>query len=207
MVDLVVGLGEIGLPIRKLLEERGFMVEGCDPPKMIYATLNTYDMIHICFPYNGSFVGNVEYWKNHSDKIVVHSTVKPKTCKQLEVIYSPVRGVHTRMLEDLKYYTKYYSGEIDKEFEKRFVKCKNVPSSTKLEQTKLIVDTTYYGWLIAFRKYVDNKYDVDWSFAEEIHEKLGNRPTMYNDNKPIGGHCVIPNLAILGDELFRDVIK
>ena len=76
-----------------------------------------------------------------------------------------------------------------------------------LELSKIIVDTSYYGWLINYaqitymiaRKYNVN-YDEMWSFSDEIHKFLGNRPKMYPGF--IGGHCVIPNLELIrNDEL------
>lgn len=205
MTDLVVGLGEIGRPIYQLLESRGFDVDGWDIQNP--STLkDNYDMIHICIPYSEDFHNIVSVYKPLGP-VVVHSTVAPGTCKKLDCIYSPVRGVHARMLEDLKHYAKYYSGNYNAAMMVRFQKTVNVPDSTKLETTKIICDTTYYGFLIAFRKYIDRNYEVDWSFTEEIHEKLGNRPLMYNDNKPIGGHCVVPNLDLIDDEFLREFIK
>lgn len=205
MSDLVVGLGEIGDPILTLLKQRGFQANGWDLTNR-RKLRKKYDFVHICFPYSKKFLINCEKWAEYGP-LIVHSTVVPGTCKLLNCVYSPVRGVHARMLSDLEHYTKYYSGPINPKIEERFRKTRNVQDSTELETTKIIVDTTYYGWLIAFRKYVDSKYKVDWSYAEEINEALGNRPIMYNDNKPIGGHCVVQNLDLIDDELFREVIK
>jgi len=204
-MDLVVGLGEIGKPIKKLLEMRGFKVQGTDI-KQLRPLEDNYDFIHVCFPYSQDFENEVKTWKLFG-QVIVHSTVKPGTCDRLGVIYSPIRGIHARMFDDLEGYTKYYSGNFNKEFEKRFVKCHHVPSAKALETTKIIVDTTYYGWLIAFRKYVDKNYEVYWSFAMEIHDNLKNRPIMYNDNNPIGGHCVVENLELIDDKLFSELIK
>jgi len=75
-------------------------------------------------------------------------------------------------------------------------------SSTKTaELAKILVDTTYYGWLINYAqitKMICDKEKIDfdemWKFADEIHENLGNRPKMYPGI--IGGHCVIPNLNL-----------
>ena len=43
-----------------------------------------------------------------------------------------------------------------------------------------------------------------WSFADEIHENLGNRPKMYPGI--IGGHCVIPNLELIDNDKI-DIIR
>ena len=76
-------------------------------------------------------------------------------------------------------------------------------STTKTaELAKILVDTTYYGWLINYAqitKMICEKEEIDfdemWKFADEIHENLGNRPKMYPGI--IGGHCVIPNLNLI----------
>ena len=56
--------------------------------------------------------------------------------------------------------------------------------------------------MIALKHKVD--YDEMWSFADEIHKFLGNRPKMFPGF--IGGHCVIPNLELIKDDTL-DLIK
>ena len=56
--------------------------------------------------------------------------------------------------------------------------------------------------MIALEHRVD--YDEMWSFADEIHKFLGNRPKMFPGF--IGGHCVIPNLDLVHNQTF-DLIK
>ncbi len=208
MPDLVAGLGEIGMPMLQLLKHRNFMVEGVDSvltPEFKFQ--DHYDMIHICFGYSDKFNDIVRNFRTMSDKIIIHSTVKPNTSKELGVIYSPIRGTHNDMFENLQWFSKYYSSSsFDLEFEKRFPNCVRVKDSTKLERTK-IMDTTYYGMLIAFRKWVDENYPVYWAFSHELHQRYGNRPVMYNDGKSISGHCIVPNLDLLGDNLISDFIR
>jgi hypothetical protein len=40
-----------------------------------------------------------------------------------------------------------------------------------------------------------------WKFSDEIHEILGNRPKMFPGF--IGGHCVIPNLALIQNQTLN----
>ena len=47
-------------------------------------------------------------------------------------------------------------------------------------------------------------YDEMWTFSDEIHKILGNRPKMYPGY--IGGHCVIPNLELIHSDTL-DLIK
>ena len=155
--------------------------------------------------------------------IVIHSTVSPHTTEKLQsifkipVIYSATRGVHRRMLSDLKKYTKFYA--IDKNapnkkwasqifsltLKKCGIKTKKMSDPLTLELAKILVDTSYYGWLINYAQLSDiiaKRHNVDydemWSFADEIHKFLGNRPKMYPGF--IGGHCVIPNLSLIDEK-------
>ena len=41
-----------------------------------------------------------------------------------------------------------------------------------------------------------------WTFSDEIHKILGNRPKMYPGH--IGGHCVIPNLELINNQTFSN---
>jgi len=81
-----------------------------------------------------------------------------------------------------------------------------------LELAKIVVDTTYYGWLINYAQLsniVARKHNVDydemWQFSDEIHKFLGNRPKMFPGF--IGGHCVIPNLSLINEESFWQIDK
>lgn len=135
----------------------------------------------------------------------------------IPVIYSATRGVHKWMLYDLRRYTKFFaicatapnsiwaSKQYSSLMRECNVKTKQMSSPLTLELAKIIVDTTYYGWLITYGQLsnmiaVQNKinYDEMWSFADEIHKFLGNRPKMFPGF--IGGHCVIPNLDLINND-------
>ena len=141
----------------------------------------------------------------------------------IPIIYSPTRGVHKRMTLDLKRYTKFFALEnktknsalISKNYVNLMKKCgiktKRLSNPITLELSKIICDTSYYGWLINYAqmsKMIAEKYDADynemWSFSDEIHKFLGNRPKMFPGF--IGGHCVIPNLKFI-DEHSLDSIN
>ena len=88
------------------------------------------------------------------------------------------------------------------------VKTKRMSNPLTLELAKIICDTSYYGWLINYAQFsnmiaIKNKvnYDEMWSFADEIHKFLGNRPKMFPGF--IGGHCVIPNLTLIKDDTLN----
>ena len=235
--DVVVGLGEIGRPIQKLIS-KGELTVGFDINKKLM-DVNKFQKnidvptktLHVCIPFTNNFRQNViTLCSKFSPKcLVIHSTLQPYTTKKLQnkltipVIFSPTRGVHKRMLYDLKRYTKFFAIEPDapkkiwaitmyaKSMKKCGVKAQKMSDPITLELAKIICDTSYYGWLInyaqlskmiATENHVD--YDEMWTFSDEIHKHLGNRPKMYPGI--IGGHCVIPNLDLIQNQTL-DFIK
>ena len=134
--DVVAGLGEIGLPIQKLLSKTITVVGYDKKSKLIDSSrsrkFQNYktEILHICIPFTKNFIFNVkELEKKFKPEIIaIHSTVEPSTTQRLQkkialpIIYSPLRGVHKRkhdsfqphkkgMLFDIKRYVKFYSVE------------------------------------------------------------------------------------------------
>ena len=232
--DVVAGLGEIGGPILQLISKNmpsiGYDVR---PSLMNRNLLKRYEkletrFLHICIPFTKDFVLNIAslYEKFKPEAIVIHSTIAPKTTSVIQskfpipIIYSATRGTHKRMLYDLKRYTKFYGIEnsapraswasltYSKMMKKCGVKTKKMSSPLTLELAKIVVDTSYYGWLINYAQLsnmisIKHKvnYDEMWIFADEIHKFLGNRPKMFPGF--IGGHCVIPNLDLINDDTLN----
>ena len=118
--DIVVGLGEIGLPIFKLLSKK-IKIDGFDKIEKLnsnkFSNIKNIEFMHICIPFSKDFEKSVLQLtkKFNPDGIVIHSTISPNTTKKLQtkldlpIIYSATRGVHKRMLKDLKRYTKFFS--------------------------------------------------------------------------------------------------
>jgi hypothetical protein len=207
----VVGLGEIGMPIYKLLRNRNFKVHGydVDPKKKTVMLEDRYDMIHICIPYlnEKKFLTDVAPYRIMTDNLVIHSTVSPGTSKLLNAIYSPIRGVHHDMENCLKSFPKYYSSKQDNvEFQRRFPKCVRVDDSTKLERTKLVA-TERYGVDMMIARYFEEKHPHYREFFFDLNERYGILPAYYNDGKEIGGHCIVPNTTLLGDKIMADIIN
>jgi UDP-N-acetyl-D-mannosaminuronate dehydrogenase len=234
MTDIVLGMGEVGETLFDLLVERNFECVGIDLEESKYknysknTVIKNPEYLHVCLP--GELTEFVNITVNWIDKIeglkgvLVHSTVKPGTTKNIQtkttvpILFSPVRGVHRRFLEDIKKYTKFISSDhkqidpkIKSDVEKRFEKVDWMSTTKTAELAKILVDTTYYGWLINYAqitKMICDKEGVDfdemWKFADEIHENLGNRPKMYPGI--IKGHCVIPNLSLVEYENL-DIVK
>ena len=237
MKDVVVGLGEIGKPMFKLIS-KSIKTVGYDKNTKLnpksnqkYVELPTR-FIHICIPFNKFFYSNLKKstGKFSPKSIVIHSTISPGTTSWLQakfnipIIYSATRGVHKRMLRDLRRYTKFFaiqknapdakwaSSQFSLLMRKAGVKTKRMSNPLTLELGKIVCDTSYYGWLINYAQIsqiIALKHKVDynemWSFADEIHKFLGNRPIMFPGN--IGGHCVIPNLELINDNSLNQINK
>ena len=232
--DVVVGIGEIGKPILKLLSKDNIVVGFDLNPDLMderkferYQNLKT-SFLHIAIPVTGKFINNVLklYKKFQPECIVIHSTIKPGITEELQgklpipVIYSATRGVHKNMLKDLKRYTKFFAicsisprkqwaiSSFSKKMKLCGIKTKKMSRPITLELAKIICDTSYLGWLVNYAqvsnliaKNYDVNYDEMWSFSDEIHKFLGNRPKMYPGY--IGGHCVIPNLKLINNETLN----
>ena len=234
--DVVAGLGEIGYPIIKLLSKKQITV-GYDVDerlmnkskfKKFQETQTSF--LHIAIPVTSKFELNILqlYKKFKPECIVMHSTVGPGTTEKIQekldvpLIYSATRGVHKRMLKDIKRYTKFFAISktapkkqwATKAFSRKMkncgVKTKQMSKPETLELAKIVCDTSYLGWLVNFAQIsnvISKQYNVDydemWTFSEEIHKFLGNRPKMYPGI--IGGHCVIPNLQLLRSQTLTQI--
>ncbi|MCJ8305488.1 MAG: hypothetical protein HRU07_00375 [Nitrosopumilus sp.] len=128
------------------------------------------------------------------------------------------------MHSDIKKYTKFYALEknapekqwASKTYSSILKKCgiktKQMSDPITLELAKIVVDTTYYGWLINYTQLsnmIAKKHGVDydemWEFSDEIHKFIGNRPKLFPGF--IGGHCVIPNLSLIDEDSFWQIDK
>ena len=234
MTDIILGMGEVGETLFDLLVDRKFDCVGIDLDNTKCKKYSENEVIknpeylHVCLP--GELTEFTNIVLNWMDKIkniqvvIIHSTVKPGTTKIIQekssipILFSPVRGVHRRFLNDIKKYTKFISfdgieinSKIKIDLKNRFEKIDWMSTTKTAELAKILVDTTYYGWLINYAqitKMICEKENIDfdemWKFADEIHENLGNRPKMFPGI--IGGHCVIPNLDLIEYENL-DMIK
>ena len=236
--DLVVGIGEIGKSILKLLSKDSIVVGFDLNPDLMdkrkierYKNLKT-SFMHIAIPVTGKFINNVLklYKKFQPECIVIHSTIRPGTTEILQrklpipVIYSATRGVHKRMIYDLKRYTKFFvispnaprgkwaSSRYVKMMKRCGIKTKKMTKPETLELAKIICDTSYLGWLVNYAQLsnmIANEYGINydemWSFTDEIQKFLGNRPKMYPGI--IGGHCVLPNLDLINNEKLDQIKK
>jgi UDP-N-acetyl-D-mannosaminuronate dehydrogenase len=209
---VIVGLGEVGEPLLEIMKGR-YLTFGVDINQP--ASVSQCDVMHICFPFrDGKFVEQVvEYIHQYRPALtVINSTVAPGTTRQIAVesgtavVNSPVRGKHIRMQEEMLHYTKFV-GALDvpsgqravKHFEGVGMKTKLLGSPEATEIAKL-TETTYFGLLIAWAQEVERysmELGVNYDEVVSFYEEIKFFPPLKYFPGVIGGHCVMPNIAIL----------
>lgn len=209
---LVVGLGEVGIPLHKLVAERhcafGMDLTPIDVPDRI-------DVLHVCYPFEiPDFVGEtVRYIERYRPELtVINSTVAVGTTRAVaeasgaNVVNSPIRGKHARMLEELRIYTKFIgalNGESARLAAEHFsslglkIRVLDSPEATELAK---LTETTYFGILIAWAQEIERYCDrlgANYDDIVAFFEEIGYLPRVKFFPGVIGGHCVMPNIEIL----------
>jgi len=118
---IIVGLGEVGEPIKKLEEEAGNVVSVVEINDRPTPSDKIYDVMHVCIPDSHSFATIVlNYIDDYSPGLVIiHSTVAPGTTSKINrdidthVVHSPIRGVHPNLYEGIKTFVKNIGGELE----------------------------------------------------------------------------------------------
>lgn len=220
--------GEVGKALFNILKSK-YQAKGIDKGETVHGL---FDVLHICFPYSQrDFVKFVKGYKNQylaeGGLIVVHSSIPVGVCSRLGdgVVHSPVRGVHPHLEKGMCTFTKYFGGrraeEAAKYFEDIGIPVFVTKSSRETEALKLW-DTTQYGLNIILNKAIykyckmhNLDFDVVYTHANETYNKgyttLGRgevvRPMLKYMPGPIGGHCVLPNAALLGGEIAKFILR
>lgn len=220
---VVVGLGEVGKPLFELISKyHETMGVDINPPEKITKGV---DVLHVCFPFQiPDFIGEVaRYIKLFEPRLtVINSTVAVGTTRRVAdrtgaaVAYSPVRGKHARMLQDMVKYTKFV-GALDRtaaetaaaHFESVGLTSKILSSPEAAEIAKL-AETTYFGLMIAWAQEVERYADQAGQSYEEIvsfYDEIGFFPQVKYFPGVIGGHCVMPNIKLLRQFDDSDILR
>lgn len=223
---VVVGLGEIGRPLFDLITKAYPNTVGVDVAPV--AITQPVGVMHLCFPHDlpkGFVATAVDYaTKYRPEVIVVNSTVRPGTTREIEqasgvaTVYSPIRGKHVRMHEDMLRYQKFVAGTdasaVDRVcalFVQAGMKVATMKTPESLELAKLS-ETTYFGVLLAWAQELERYCDqvgADYFDVARIFEEVDYLPRVSFRPGFIGGHCVMPNIGILRsrfDSPFLDAI-
>jgi UDP-N-acetyl-D-mannosaminuronate dehydrogenase len=210
---VVVGLGEIGKPLFQIAGKHHRVI-GVDisPPSEL---IQDVSFLHICFPFQVTdFVAEVARYIELFRPVVtiINSTVAVGTTRAIAqrtgraVVYSPVRGKHIRMMEDLLFYRKFI-GALDRasgqqaaeHFESMGFRTKTLSSPEVTELAKL-TETTYFGLIIAWAQQLERYCDqagTSYNDVIQFYEEISFFPSTKYFPGIIGGHCVMPNIKLL----------
>jgi hypothetical protein len=207
---LVVGLGEVGAPLLDVLR-RAHAAAGRDLEDRDFHGVR---VLHLCFPFGPDFVPAASGYitRYRPEVAVVNSTVVPGTTRSIQeatgvpVVYSPVRGKHTRMTEELRRYRKFVAGasaeavsQVESHFRAAGLTTQRMSSLEALELAKLL-ETSYFGVLVAWAQEMDRfagSVAADYWETLAFFEEIDFLPSVGFEPGFIGGHCVMPNLDLL----------
>ena len=220
---LVVGLGEIGGPLLGILRA-AHHAAGRDIEDRPF---DGVQVLHLCFPYTSDFVSSASRYVSLYEPgvVVVNSTVVPGTTREIQektgvpAVYSPVRGKHAGMADELRRYRKFVAGTsaqavalVEDHFAAAGVTTQRMSSPEALELAKLL-ETTYFGVLVAWAQEMDRFAEaagVDYWETTDFFEEIDFFPPVGFQPGYIGGHCVMPNLELLEQvrrSAFIDVMR
>jgi UDP-N-acetyl-D-mannosaminuronate dehydrogenase len=212
---LVIGLGEIGAPLMALLKKADPTVQGLDlPPQPVQGPIG---VMHVCYPFleQENFVRTTcDYVQKFTPMcVVVHSTVLPGTSRALEqasgvpVVYSPVRGKHVKMQEDLQHYKKFVSSTheavldaVEHMFAQAGMQPQRMPGPVDTLELAKLLETTYFGLLIAWAQEMERFAGAvggDYYAMAAFFKEIPYLPPKTFVPGFIGGHCVMPNIALI----------
>src|SRR5262245_404734 len=189
---VVVGLGEVGKPLLELISNYHDAV-GVDvaPPN---EEIKNVDILHVCFPFQiPDFIGETaRYIGLFRPKLtVINSTVEVGTTRAVAVrtgaavAYSPVRGKHARMLEDMRKYTKFVGAVNSQDANLAAEHFASVGLRTKVLKTPetaeiaKLSETTFFGLMIAWAQEVERYADqagADYNEISSFYEEIGFFP-------------------------------
>lgn len=209
---VVCGMGEVGQPLMRILSRR-FACVGVDLAPVELDGPSA--VLHICYPFQvDDFVGTtVRYIAKYQPSLtILNGTVAPGTTRMVHelsgkspVAYSPVRGKHARMEDDLRRYKKFVAGCTDEatsaartHFQEAGLRTDTFRTPEVAELAKLL-ETTWLGILIGWTQEMERfaaRYDASFDDINAFIEEIDFLPSQIFPGH-IGGHCVMPNIAIL----------
>lgn len=210
-IVIVAGLGEVGQPLLNILQ-RSYTCVGVDVSPVDVD--HPCSVLHVCYPFQiKDFIGTtVAYIEKYRPSLtIINSTVSVGTTREVQkrvqtpVIYSPVRGKHAKMEQDMLFYRKFVGGSDSRSTEKAAqhfaragFKVATFPNAEAGELSKLL-ETTWLGLLVGWAQDVERmatKCGASYGDVNEFIKEISYLPTNIFPGV-IGGHCVMPNIAIL----------
>lgn len=220
---IVAGLGEVGRPLFEILSKQydclGVDIKPVDSERPC-------SVLHVCYPSQvKDFVGTTAAYerKYRPELLIVNSTVAPGTTRKIQerlscpVVFSAVRGKHIKMVSDMMRYKKFVAGftaESTQKAAEHFQRAgfqTGVFRNPEVGELAKLLETTWLGVLIAWTQEMERMAAQYGGSFEEVNEFIKEIDFLPSHIFPgvIGGHCVMPNIAILReifDSKFLDAI-
>lgn len=220
MINLVIGMGQIGSAVSQVLADGGYEVLTMDVNSE--SITRKIDVMNICFGYSDSFIKDVRsYQRKFKPKVtIIYSSVPVGTTKRIKhAVHSPIEGKHPRLTGSVRMGLRWigYNNDEDKHLAQKVWRpitvCETVPNSDWTEFLKL-ASTSKYGINIVWAEYMDKvskdlgmpyDYVKDWDQSyNDLYSRLkmkGNRKYVLDAPRgEIGGHCVVPNAKLLNED-------
>jgi hypothetical protein len=227
MSDLILGYGQIGQAVQEAVCPDAHIYD----PKRRNGRGASPDVMHVCFPYSDKFVRQVNDYiiRYEPDYVAIWSTVPIGTTKKIKwkAIHTPIEGKHPKLASSIKLMTRWI-GYNDKPtanffleyFNQRRIQTRIVKNTNHTEALKLL-STTEYGLNIAFadyKAYVAESLNMDYELTKQwnrdynqLYKELGLRQfqkfILDAPNGFIGGHCIVPNAKLLGEQFPDDLVS
>jgi hypothetical protein len=222
--DIIVGYGQIGQAVHEVICPDAHTYDINQKNRKAAPV----GVMHICFPYSEDFVEQVKGYitRYEPQRIAIWSTVPIGTTDKFpQAVHTPVEGVHPNLAKSIKLmprwigYNRKMSGAFfEHYFKERHLQVRLVPNTRYTEALKLL-STTEYGLNIVFADYkaevakaigMDYQLTKDWNKDyNQLYKELGLKQFQKFILDPpkgkIGGHCVVPNAAILDKQFPNDL--
>ena len=229
MNSLIVGMGEIGKAVKKVITKDKIVTY--DSSEGDFNKLSDPDILHICFPYSENFIKEVNGYINTIKPwhVIIWSTLPIGTTKRINgAVHSPVEGKHPHLASSIMNSVRWigsndsFEGKFFKDyFADKLLKTHVVNNSDFTEALKLL-STTEYGINIEFARYkkqvadaIGMNYELTKAWNKDYNQlyknhKMDDRFQKFVLDAPegkIGGHCVVPNAKLLDKQYPNELVK
>jgi len=218
MKTLIIGAGQVGTALKDILSPHHEVFI-----RDVVANYNSQaDVLHICYPDHDGFEKTTkEYIDFYKPKLtIINSSVRVGTTLKcgMNVVYSPVRGRHPHLKEEMKKFRKFVASHNQENafktiqyFEAAGWPCVLAKDPESLEFMK-VMSNVHMGLEIAWRQEVERMMEdlsIEPTDYEEWEKSYRDgylalqdwnliRPIMKPD--PIGGHCILQCVELLREK-------
>lgn len=215
MKSLIIGAGQVGTALFEVLKPY-YDISIRDLEDI---EIDGVNVLHICYPDHDGFEQTTKaYIRKYKPSLtIIHSSVQVGTTAKCgeDVVYSPTRGRHPRLAQEMKSFEKVVGSKNRRKAEEAadyFLGCGWIPlvfNSPESPEFLKVFSNVHMGLEIAWRQEAqrmmkalginDNDYEIwERTYRDgclDVKDFNLVRPLM--NPGPIGGHCILPCLDIL----------